>query len=34
MDNWDDGNDWRLAAVRSTIYRLDVRHTLTSTVAI
>jgi len=34
MDNWDDGNDWRLAAVRSPMYRLDLRHTLTSTVAI
>ena len=33
MDNWDDGNEWRLAAVRSPMHRLDVRHTLTSTVA-
>jgi len=33
MDNWDDGNEWRLAAVTSPMYRLDMRHTLTSTVA-
>ena len=34
MDNWDDGNEWRLAAVRCPVYKPDVRHTLTSTVAI
>lgn len=34
MDNWDDGNEWRLAAVRCPVYKPDMRHTLTSTVAI
>lgn len=34
MDNWDYGNEWRLAAVRCPVYKPDVRHTLTSTVAI
>ncbi|KAI4684502.1 uncharacterized protein J4E84_006492 [Alternaria hordeiaustralica] len=34
VDNWDDGNEWRLAAVRSPVYRYNVRHTLTSNVAI
>ncbi|KAI4909460.1 hypothetical protein J4E90_008157 [Alternaria incomplexa] len=34
MDNWDDGNDWRLAAVKPSMYRLNVEYALTSTVAI
>ncbi|KAI4642895.1 hypothetical protein J4E93_006964 [Alternaria ventricosa] len=34
VDNWDEGNEWKLAAVISPVYRLDARHTLTSTVAI
>jgi len=33
MDNWDDGNDWRLAAVRSPMYRPNERQTLTLTMA-
>jgi len=33
VDNWDDGNEWRLAAVKPPTYSQNVRHTLTSNVA-